>query len=138
MATTKKRAFDPNSLILDDGREFQTQQGRPAEFALGLEQIRLRRAAEDQYEQGQRMSDFASPVWKTGGRNINGPAPDMFHDAFYGIMQMKENAANRAGKALTVKPNANSYIPTTAGPGQTALPDSVAALEEFTKQRRRR
>lgn len=122
---TTKRPYNPNRLTLDDGREFYADPNQPAPVGVGLEQNRLRRAQEDAITQRARETGDFAGGW---GRHILA-GPSFTNDAFFGLLQAKENAANASGMGFQVAPNANSVAPdTTFDEQQTPLTPSIAGL----------
>ncbi len=107
---TPRRPFNPNLLLLDDGREFDTTNlsGLDAKF-IGKEQHRLRQSSEIEkgYErrmmgmlQGGTFSNFLkSPYDNLGVGDVANPWA-----AYSGLLQGKENAAKQAGMNFSFDP----------------------------------
>ncbi len=127
-----KKTFGANSLLLDDGRQFEADPSMSGLGAkeIGIEQNRLRRAEVD-------ADDFAHNY---GGGNMFGPGRfrnnllrDPSADGFFGLMQAKENAAAMGGmkfKPGLMNPSTGGFgadTSTALEPGQMALNGLQAA-----------
>lgn len=104
MQTPEQGEFGPDELLTDGGQRFSSPTGSPALFGVGLEQIRQRRAAEDRRETERQRAGIGLNV-NVGGRLAGGPLPNMWDDAFYGLLQARENAINASGKSMRLTPN---------------------------------
>jgi hypothetical protein len=105
-----------NSLVLDDGRAFNTDDndGMGA-YLIGREQHRLRQGQERAREQQDTAvrPGAIGPLGRqySGGRLIGGPLPSAASNAYYGILQAKENAS---GGRMKLKANSVDVPFTTA------------------------
>ena len=105
----QRKPYPLNALLLDDGREFETDGTDPfGNQFIGREQVRLRRADIDQ--QARAQGKFGH-----GGRMGGNIAPSPASDAYYGILQGKQNVAERAGKRMKLRPNAYDINPSMEG-----------------------
>jgi hypothetical protein len=94
------RPFDPNSFLLDNGQYLsgQSQQGQSplAMKELGVQQNRLRGtqvANEDFNRAYQGGNPGFGPLPRAAG-----PLPDSNWDAYFGLLQARENSANQSGR----------------------------------------
>jgi hypothetical protein len=126
--------FPLNSLMLDDGTQHNTDSltGLGAAF-IGREQIRQRRAQHMREAQQRGLTSGLNFI-RSDGTAINS-LPSAWDDAYFGILQAKENLANAAGKRFKVAPNAHDVRPDTrweAGQESAVGGPSLQALEAVT------
>jgi hypothetical protein len=103
--------FNPNELRQDTGQAFDASTLQPGQLGmLGLQQEEQRRGAEQQLD------------WQTGrGLRTNYTNPNALSpglSGWFGAMQMKENAANAAGKRFGVDWAGQPGNPQNTGFGQ--------------------
>lgn len=135
MARVKKQPFNPNMFVMDDGREIDAaNQGAHGMALAGMQNVRERRALQDR-------EDFDYNFGVDGQRGF-GPGrfrnnlPDMNMDAYFGILQMKENAARNQGMKFGVdwpqgSQGAVGGRPTTSVlPGQESLDGVITATND--------
>lgn len=90
----EKRAYNPNELMLDNGRSYDASRLLPGQIgSLGEQQEDMRRSSENRRD------------WESGrvlrtNTNAVGISPNM--RGYFGVLQAKENAAGAAGKKFDV------------------------------------
>lgn len=92
MAT--RRGFNPTALTLDDGRSFAGNMTGNSLLNIGAEQHRLRSAqvAQDDFDTEYGPNRGFGP-----GRMLR-PLGSPWDNAYFGLMQARENAANESGR----------------------------------------
>lgn len=136
MQGADQRQFDPQELIGDDGTSLRVDDRNP----VGMQQFGERQIEERRRQ--LRETEDPSGLLR-GGRLLGGPLPDKAWDAYFGVLQGKENAAQAAGKRLQFderawgNPKVQDYSPAGRGMGYSPAaedePPSWAQSENRNK-----
>lgn len=137
----KKQPFNQSLTVMDDGTQVDGSKLGSGSYNVGIAQNRQRREAifkeNTQKRLGQQpgfgplKSMFDGLGFGGLGGSLNPQA-----DAFYGLMQMKENSANQQGKRFELDPNnveATVDKSTMFNPAvQTSVEEQLAGIDAAT------